>query len=471
MLNWQISRQLFLRNMQIALLLVPILILLSTSARSKASKSLCKPHYINLLLEKGRKNPRAMNVSLPIFYKEVRRKSVLSRFRQMKDGGFVGIDEILKFWNKNTQFTDIRWLAYILATTYHETAGTMKPIREYGRGRGRRYGRPHKQTGKTYYGRGYVQLTWPYNYKNADKQLGRLKLPKKQQLYWNPGIAMEFNIAKQVLFSGMREGWFVKVHCLPRHFRPGRKADWKSARRIINGLDKWPRIKREALAFVDVIKKSQVPVNIDKEVEIVLNPPAPAPTKPDTSATPLVQTPAVQAPPVQTPGPDLQAARKVAAIYRKKLEAQTRYMEALNSKINRLSDENTALKIKLEQQAVAKPPAIPPEPDTTPQQPQPDTGPENELQQAVVGLLESNQTLVRSIEKNQAEQSSERQSLADLNKKVLQQGIKSNETLDKIVTLVSPPEQPQPTEETKDPDKTKDKGNTHWLWKYLWNSK
>src|ERR1044071_1113225 len=55
---------------------------------------------------------------------------------------------------------DRRWLAYMLATTFHETARTMQPIREFGRGRGTRYG-------TTYYGRGFVQLTWEANYRKA----------------------------------------------------------------------------------------------------------------------------------------------------------------------------------------------------------------------------------------------------------------------------------------------------------------
>ncbi len=44
-------------------------------------------------------------------------------------------------------------LAYVLATTIHETARTMQPIEEYGRGKGRAYG----PTG--FWGRGFVQLT------------------------------------------------------------------------------------------------------------------------------------------------------------------------------------------------------------------------------------------------------------------------------------------------------------------------
>ncbi|MFC0246395.1 hypothetical protein ACFFJZ_13140, partial [Falsochrobactrum ovis] len=58
-------------------------------------------------------------------------------------------------------------MAYVLATAYHETAHSMKPVREYG---GEKYLRSKK-----YYphvGMGYVQLTWRENYEKASRKLG-----------------------------------------------------------------------------------------------------------------------------------------------------------------------------------------------------------------------------------------------------------------------------------------------------------
>ena len=57
-------------------------------------------------------------------------------------------------------------------TTAHETGFTMQPIEEYGKGSGMEYGKPDPETGQTYYGRGYVQLTWRDNYARADEELG-----------------------------------------------------------------------------------------------------------------------------------------------------------------------------------------------------------------------------------------------------------------------------------------------------------
>ncbi len=72
-----------------------------------------------------------------------------------------GLDSILDEIERRKW--DLRWGAYALATAYWETARTVQPIREYGRGRGRRYGRKDPQTGQTYYGRGLVQHTHNFN--------------------------------------------------------------------------------------------------------------------------------------------------------------------------------------------------------------------------------------------------------------------------------------------------------------------
>ena len=42
--------------------------------------------------------------------------------------------------------------AYVLATTYHETAHTFKPIEEYGKGKGRKYGTWYTNTKGVKYG-------------------------------------------------------------------------------------------------------------------------------------------------------------------------------------------------------------------------------------------------------------------------------------------------------------------------------
>lgn len=141
------------------------------------------------------------------------------------------------------------WVAYALATAFHETAGTMQPIREYGRGKGRKYGVAGKH-GQVAYGRGYVQLTWDGNYQRADDELvlgGRLTR--------DYDLALDPAIAAQIMVRGMAEGWFTAKK-LADYLAPdklGNRAQFKEARRIINGTDKADLIAGYALSFQDAL--------------------------------------------------------------------------------------------------------------------------------------------------------------------------------------------------------------------------
>jgi hypothetical protein len=132
--------------------------------------------------------------------------------------------------------TDVRFLAYMLATTYHETAQKMWPIEEYNKGAGMSYGKVDPETGQTYYGRGYVQLTWRENYKKATVKLG---LKGDADLEWHASVALDPQIAADVMFQGMREGWFRqssdgRPQTLIRYFNTTTD-DAYTAREIING--------------------------------------------------------------------------------------------------------------------------------------------------------------------------------------------------------------------------------------------
>ena len=147
-----------------------------------------------------------------------------------------GLNAILDEWEKNYSKKDDRWLAYMFATTHHETDRTFRGIEEYGKGKNRPYGKNIKMdrtryfdTPNLFYGRGFVQLTWYENYQKAGKKLG-LDLINK------PELVLEIKNATQVLFSGMMEGWFTGRK-LSTYFNTTTE-DWKNARRIINGTDK-----------------------------------------------------------------------------------------------------------------------------------------------------------------------------------------------------------------------------------------
>mgnify|MGYP001584240980 CR=1 FL=1 len=144
----------------------------------------------------------------------------------------AGIDAILDHWEIST-YTDLRWLAYMLATVFHETARTMQPIEEYGKGKGKKYGEPDPITKKVYYGRGYVQLTWKANYYTMGKIL-QIDLVNK------PELALDIPIAIKIMFEGMTTSASMRGDftgkCLEQFFN-NTTEDWINARKIINGLD------------------------------------------------------------------------------------------------------------------------------------------------------------------------------------------------------------------------------------------
>lgn len=147
-----------------------------------------------------------------------------------------GLTAILNEWEANNAKQDDRWLAYMLATTHHETDRTMSPIEEYGKGKGRKYGKRIKMNGKAYtnttnifYGRGFIQLTWYENYEKAGKKL-------KADFIKNPKLTLDLKYATPIMFLGMIEGWFTGKK-LSQYFNTT-KEDWTNARRIINGTDK-----------------------------------------------------------------------------------------------------------------------------------------------------------------------------------------------------------------------------------------
>jgi putative chitinase len=169
---------------------------------------------------------------------------------------FNGMEVILNEWDES-ELTDLRWLAYMLATVFHETAYTMQPIKEYGSNQYfiNRYWKNEKirkalgnlseQDAVDFCGRGYVQITGRANYKKMTKILG-------VDLVGNPLLAMQPDIAVKIMFEGMTTGKsfvgdFTGKH-LGNYFNKT-TCDWVNARRIINGVDKANAIAKYAQTF------------------------------------------------------------------------------------------------------------------------------------------------------------------------------------------------------------------------------
>jgi len=155
-----------------------------------------------------------------------------------------GLTAILDEWEEKLWNLDDRYLAYVFATVYHETDRQFQGIREYGRGKGKKYGVPDKITKQVYYGRGFVQLTWKYNYQAMSQTCG-------VDLVANPDLALDLANCVKITFGGMLHGTFTGKS-LKDYFND-KKEDWVNARRIINGTDKANLISEYAKKFYSAI--------------------------------------------------------------------------------------------------------------------------------------------------------------------------------------------------------------------------
>lgn len=132
-------------------------------------------------------------------------------------------------------------IAYILATVQHETNDTFQPVREayfLGEPKAENY----RQTLRyyPYYGRGYVQLTWDYNYREYSNLLSL-------DLVNEPDLVMRPDISLFILVDGMKRGVFTGVGL--EDYISGNQVDFFNARRIINGTDEAPLIETYAMSW------------------------------------------------------------------------------------------------------------------------------------------------------------------------------------------------------------------------------
>lgn len=227
-----------------------------------------------------------------------------------------GFSAVLDEWDRR-RLSDLRWLAYMLATAWHETGAAMQAIIEaqqrgesrvsvdlaiarlessWKRGRLPWVSRPYWRRdgeGKSWLGRGLVQLTHRVNY---EKLGSRLRL----DLVGNPDRALELPVAVAIMFEGMIEGLFTG-HKLVDYFHGG-ASQWAAARKIINGTDKAALIAGYALSFHTALLQAQrEPPAKPAEKPAGGHEPSPAPSPP----APLPASPPAPAPEPARPIPVL----------------------------------------------------------------------------------------------------------------------------------------------------------------------
>jgi len=196
-----------------------------------------------------------------LFYNSVRKVFFKGK---ISTGAFNTIQKILSECRERKVY-DYRHIAYILATGYYESYHATKnpnwdPIREgwaktnqgaiaavkslYNKG-----GIPvdyaiPKSNGLSYYGRGWVQLTWEQNYIEAGRLYGI-------NLHKNPDLALDRNIAALLLVGGMAEGWFTGVSL--SDYITTQNTDFLNARRVVNGKDRAKLISDYAHNFYNAM--------------------------------------------------------------------------------------------------------------------------------------------------------------------------------------------------------------------------
>lgn len=167
---------------------------------------------------------------------------------RLRTSQLAGTKAVLSGFEKELPGGDPRWLAYMLATTFHETAATMQPVREtlaandaeaiarldraFSAGRLPMVRNPYWRLdaeGKSWLGRGFVQLTHRRNYEAMSVLTG-------VDLVERPERAMEPDVATAILIHGMVAGSFTGRK-LSDVFS-GKRQDWEAARAIINGSDR-----------------------------------------------------------------------------------------------------------------------------------------------------------------------------------------------------------------------------------------
>ena len=180
-----------------------------------------------------------------------------AEFGKLRQSQVDGLQILLAALETDYMVTDLRHAAYMLATVFHECAGTWEPITERGGPEyfskydpgtrlGRNLGNVQRGDGARFCGRGYVQITGRDNYMRIGRALGL-----GHGLTVEPEAALDPAVAYRIMSGGMRLGLFTGRKL--SDFIAGGACDYVNARRIINGTDCADRIAGYAARFERVL--------------------------------------------------------------------------------------------------------------------------------------------------------------------------------------------------------------------------
>lgn len=191
-----------------------------------------------------------VKINREIFYSNYRKY-----FGRLTQGQVDGLNFLLEKLESSDKIKHsktnvlLAMFAYILMTVKWETAGTYQPVTEYG---SQKYLKSRKYW--PYIGRGYVQLTWSWNYEVFGRRLGI-------DLIHNPELANEPETAWNILEEGMtdltpQDPEFTGKS-LEDYFKDDR-IDFYNARKIINpkDWDSYSPIAKGAAKFWEILKLS-----------------------------------------------------------------------------------------------------------------------------------------------------------------------------------------------------------------------
>lgn len=182
-----------------------------------------------------------------------------------------GLERLLTTWETFMEGSNEE-LAYNLATSNHETAGTMTPIMERGSKAyfdkyepgtklGKMLGNTVKGDGYLFRGAGDVQNTGRRNAVVSGKKCSEI-MGFEVDFLKSPELRLDPTLSALCLFMGNREGWWTGKDLLD-YIDGVDESDaedlreYVNARRVVNGTDKAMKIAQTAILFEKALKAAK----------------------------------------------------------------------------------------------------------------------------------------------------------------------------------------------------------------------